>query len=70
MKRILNSKYDRLLGSWLFGKRRGTPNTINSWVVRNEGDDVELRRRPTLGLLETREVTLNYEEDGLLGCWK
>ena len=70
MKRIPNSKYGRLFGCWLRGKQCETPKTTNSWVIGNEGGDVELQIRRTLGLLEMREAMLNYEEDGLLGCLK
>jgi len=38
----------------------------DSWVVGNEGCDVELRRRQTLGLLEIMEATLNCEDNDLL----
>ena len=31
---------------------------------------MELRRRRSLGLLETREAWWNYEEDDLWACWK
>jgi len=45
--------------------------TRGKWNVANHGElFVDLRRRRPFGLLETREATLNYEEDGILGCWK
>ena len=53
-----------LLGCWKRGRRCRTLNTTNSWVVGNEGRDVELRRRWTLGLLETREAMMSNCQKG------
>ena len=66
----LNYEEDSLFGCWKRGRLGGTTKKTIFGLAGNEGGLVELRRRRSLGLLETREAGWNYEEDDLLACWK
>ena len=63
-----NYEEDDLWACWKRGRLGGTTKKTIFGLVGNEGSRVELRRRRSFGLLETREAWWNYEEDDLLAC--